>query len=43
MGLQSWAPVPEERLLLVVLSGRLVGDEWRVVWRVGLDRPAGRG
>jgi hypothetical protein len=35
--------VLEERVLLIVLSGRRVGDEWRFVWRVGLDRPARRG
>jgi hypothetical protein len=43
MGVQSWVPVPEERVLLFVLPGRRFGDEWRFVCRVGLDRLAGRG
>jgi hypothetical protein len=43
MGVQSWAPVPEERVLLFVLPGRRFGGQWRFVCRVGLDRRAGRG
>jgi hypothetical protein len=34
--------MPEEPVLLLVLPGRRFGDEWRFVFRVGLDRLAGR-
>jgi hypothetical protein len=42
-GVQSWVPMPEEPVLLFVLAGRRFGDEWRFVFRVGLDRRTGRG
>jgi hypothetical protein len=35
--------MPEEPVLLFVLAGRRFGDEWRFVFRVGLDRRTGRG